>query len=79
MLTLIDQNGKIYRQVYGDNFELPALGEPLKKLVGNVQTQYPGCDPRNGDVNGDGTYPSFKDINPFVALLGSTTLPIACP
>lgn len=44
MLTLIDQNGKIYRQVYGDNFELPALGEPLKKLVGNVQTQYPGWE-----------------------------------
>ena len=44
LLTLIDQNGRIYRQVYGDNFELPALGEPLKKLVGNVQTQYPGWE-----------------------------------
>ena len=41
-LTLIDQEGRIYRQVYGDNFELPQMGEPLKKLVGNVQTQYPG-------------------------------------
>jgi hypothetical protein len=28
-----------------------------------------GCDPLNGDINGDGTYPSFGDINPFVALL----------
>jgi protein SCO1 len=44
LLTLIDQNGKIYSQVYGDSFELPSLGEPLKKLVGNVQTQYPGWE-----------------------------------
>lgn len=43
-LTLIDQEGKIHRQVYGDNFELPQLGEPLKKLVGNVETQYPGWE-----------------------------------
>ena len=33
------------------------------------QATYPGCDPRNGDINGDGTDPSFGDINPFVALL----------
>lgn len=43
-LTLIDQEGKIYRQIYGDSFELPQMGEPLKKLVGNVQTQYPGWE-----------------------------------
>ncbi len=43
-LTLLDQEGKVYRQVYGDNFELPQMGEPLKKLVGNVQTQYPGWE-----------------------------------
>ena len=43
-LTLIDQEGKIYRQVYGDSFDLPTMGEPLKKLVGNVQTQYPGWE-----------------------------------
>lgn len=30
---------------------------------------YPGCNPVNGDINGDGVYPSFGDINPFVALL----------
>ena len=32
---------------------------------------FPGCDPRIGDINGDGTYGegSFGDINPFVALL----------
>jgi len=35
------------------------------------QATYPGCDARNGDINGDGTYgqDSFGDINPFVALL----------
>ena len=33
------------------------------------QTTYPGCPAENGDINGDGTYPSFGDINPFVALL----------
>jgi hypothetical protein len=27
------------------------------------------CSVQNGDINGDGTYPSFGDINPFVALL----------
>ena len=41
-LTLIDQNGKVYQQIYGDSFDLPLMGEPLKKLVGNTQTQYPG-------------------------------------
>jgi len=33
------------------------------------QTTYDGCPPQNGDINGDGIYPSFQDINPFVALL----------
>jgi hypothetical protein len=44
------------------------------------QTQYPGCNPLNGDINGDGIYGfgSFKDINPFVTLLCSAPLPIPC-
>lgn len=35
---------------------------------------YPACDPRVGDIDGDGTYGqgSFRDINPFVALLAGT-------
>jgi subtilisin family serine protease len=35
------------------------------------QGQFPGCDPANGDINGDGTYGqwSLGDINPFVTLL----------
>jgi hypothetical protein len=32
-------------------------------------TTYEGCNPLNGDVNGDGAYPDFGDINPFVAML----------
>ena len=34
-LSMIDRNGKVYSQVYGMNFELPALVEPLKQLVLN--------------------------------------------
>jgi len=33
---------------------------------------YPNCPPTNGDINGDGLYPSFGDINPFVALLSGS-------
>jgi predicted outer membrane repeat protein len=38
---------------------------------GGWQATFPGCDPRIGDINGDGTYGegSFGDINPFVALI----------
>jgi photosystem II stability/assembly factor-like uncharacterized protein len=33
------------------------------------QATYSDCPPSNGDINGDGDYPSFGDINPFVELL----------
>jgi hypothetical protein len=36
------------------------------------QAAYPDCPPGNGDVDQDGTYPSFRDINPFVALLSGS-------
>ena len=32
-VSVIDARGKVYRQVYGDRFEPPALVEPLKELV----------------------------------------------
>jgi serralysin len=35
----------------------------------NWQATFPDCPASNGDINGDGSYPSFDDINPFVALL----------
>jgi protein SCO1/2 len=31
--TIIDAQGKIYRQVYGMKFEIPLLVEPLKELI----------------------------------------------
>ena len=39
------------------------------------QDTYPNCSPENGDINGDGTYPSFEDINPFVVLLSAGGAP----
>ncbi len=33
--TMIDRQGSVYSQVYGMNFQLPALVEPLKQLVLN--------------------------------------------
>jgi len=43
------------------------------------QTTYAGCNPENGDINGDGNYPAFSDINAFVTLLSTSSLPIICP
>jgi protein SCO1/2 len=34
-LSMIDREGKVYSQVYGMKYELPALVEPLKQLVLN--------------------------------------------
>ena len=34
-ISMIDREGKVYSQVYGTDFELPALVEPLKQLVFN--------------------------------------------
>jgi protein SCO1/2 len=31
--TVVDADGVIYRQVYGTNFDIPLLVEPLKELV----------------------------------------------
>jgi len=36
--TVIDADGRIYRQVYGQRFDTPALVEPLKELVYNSPT-----------------------------------------
>lgn len=32
-VTIVDANGVIYRQVYGENFDLPMLVQPLKALL----------------------------------------------
>jgi protein SCO1/2 len=31
--TIVDAQGRVYRQIYGGGFEPPALVEPLKELV----------------------------------------------
>ena len=31
--TILDAQGRVHRQVYGDSFPLPVLMEPLKELV----------------------------------------------
>lgn len=40
-LTIVDSQGRVFGQVYGDNFELPSLGEPLKQLLRRTSTHYP--------------------------------------
>ena len=45
-------------------------------------TEFAGCNPLNGDINGDGSYgatPDFGDINPFVALMGQCGMGCTCP
>ena len=34
-LSIVDKNGQIYQQIYGGDFSVPALVEPLKDLVFN--------------------------------------------
>ncbi len=41
------------------------------------QSTYPGCNPKNGDINCDDVYPAFSDINPFALLMQQTPKP--CP
>jgi protein SCO1/2 len=44
-VTVIDGNGEVYRQIYGDRFEPPALVEPLKEIVW-------GLDPSSSTLEG---------------------------
>jgi hypothetical protein len=45
------------------------------------QSAFPGCNPLNGDINGDGTYGQavFDDINPFVAVMSQCGMGCPCP
>ena len=42
--TFVDAQGKIYRQIYGDEFENKTLLQPLRDMIYNVQTKAPGID-----------------------------------
>jgi len=39
-VTIVDGNGVIYRQVYGENFDLPMLVQPLKELLSGEAAQH---------------------------------------
>jgi hypothetical protein len=55
---------------------------PFAQYLSNVsawQAIYPSCPANVGDIDQDGTYPSFRDINPFVTLLISQPLPVTGP
>jgi len=41
-VTIVDGNGRIYRQIYGDSFDLPLLIEPLRNLVTGSALPAPG-------------------------------------
>jgi protein SCO1/2 len=51
-VTVVDRDGKVYRQVYGAAFDLPWLVEPLKELVYNR--------PQAGDHVGSGLINRIK-------------------
>jgi protein SCO1/2 len=39
-VTLLDAQGRVYRQIYGDSFELPMLVVPMKDLVTGTPTPF---------------------------------------
>jgi len=40
--TFVDGQGKVYRQIYGEEFENKTLLEPLKDMIYNIKTAEPG-------------------------------------
>ena len=42
--TIVDQDGRIYRHVYGADFEVPAIVEPLKELVFGERSDWSSID-----------------------------------
>ncbi len=43
-VSIIDADGKVFRQVYGENFAPPSLVEPLKDLVFGTTTPFASLD-----------------------------------
>jgi len=41
-VTILDAEGRVYRQIYGDSFPAPYLVEPLKQLVLGRRAEAPG-------------------------------------
>jgi protein SCO1/2 len=48
-VTILDREGRVWRQVYGDTFPTPQLVEPLKDLVFNRPASESGLFGRLGD------------------------------
>mgnify|MGYP005804674211 CR=1 FL=1 len=40
--TFVDGQGKVYRQIYGEEFENKTLLEPLREMIYNIKTAEPG-------------------------------------
>ena len=40
-VSIVDANGRVYRQVYGDSFEMPMLVQPLKELLSGQAREAP--------------------------------------
>jgi len=40
--TFVDAQGKVYRQIYGEEFDNRTLLEPLKEMIYNIKTAEPG-------------------------------------
>ncbi|MCB2099283.1 MAG: SCO family protein [Rhodobacterales bacterium] len=43
-VTIVDAEGRVYRQVYGDTFDIPLLVEPLKALVYGTHAPFASLD-----------------------------------
>ena len=44
LTTIVDPEGRVYRQIYGSSFEPPALVEPLKELVFGRRSAWTSVD-----------------------------------
>ena len=44
LTTVVDQDGRVYRQIYGGVFEAPAVVEPLKELVLGRRSDWTSLD-----------------------------------
>jgi len=85
-LTVLDAQGKVYRQVYGENYDPPALIEPLKELVFGLRAKERGLggwveglklfctvyDPASGRYKFD--YSIFVSIFVGVVSLGAVAI-----
>jgi protein SCO1 len=43
-VTVLDKDGTVYRQIYGENFEVPQLVEPMKELIFGTLAPYASLD-----------------------------------